>query len=175
MILLIFFGTLALLAVWATRGDEDLRWIGVCLFIGYALSNALHATMPVSAMPGPYSLIEILVLLATSIAWDAHRNCWPLFRIRGVEIMRCWPLLVLGGVNILSICINIAFASLSPATLRQIFVFELTTNICFMVECLLATGAGVANGLRIGRFRRLSGLWIRIVAPNAGRTKNGHG
>lgn len=160
MTLLIFFGTLALLAAWATKGEEDLQWVGVALLAGYALSNLLHATMRVTNMPGPYSLIEFLVLFLTSIAWDSHR--------------RCWPLLVLAGVNIVSICTNIAFASIFPPSPRQIYHFELTTNLCFVAECLLATGVGVYNGRRHGRFSWLSGVWGRSVATNVARTKNGH-
>lgn len=160
MILLIFFGALALLAGWTTVHDEDLRWIGFWLLIGYALSNFLHANLPVTSMPGPYSVIEVLVLLFASIAWDSHR--------------RCWPLLVLAGVNILSICANIAFASLFPPSHRQIFLFELTTNLCFVAECLLATGVGVYNGLGDGRFAWLSGLRGRVMASYVARTRNGH-
>lgn len=173
MTLLIVFGALAALAAYATLGDEDLRWIGFWLVIGFILSNVLHASMSVDYLPGPYSLIEFMVLLATALAWDSHRNCWPMWPIRQVQFVRCWPLVLLAGINILSICINIAFSALYLPTRQQIYVFELTTNLCFTAECLLAIGVGVSDGLRNGRFARLSGLWRRNMASNVTRTKSG--
>lgn len=155
IVALVFYGLLAGVAFWATFRNSDLMWIGIWLTSGYVISNIFHALLPVSDLPGPYSLIEFMVLFATSIAWDAHR--------------RYWPLLVLGGVNILSICINIAFASFFPPSGRQVYLFEVTTNLCFAVECLLATGVGLFDGIRSGRFHRLPRLWRRVVASYADR------
>jgi len=150
---LVLFGLLAFVAVLATWCDEDLRWIGLWLFGGFALSNILHAHMRVSDLTGPYSLIEFMVLVAVSVAWASHRSYWPL--------------LLLGAVNILSICINVAFAVNYSESARQIYLFELTTNMCFVAECMLATGVGLVHGHGIGRFARLSRLRRRSVAADA--------
>lgn len=155
MILLVFFGLLAILAAWSTWHDEDLRWVGLWLLGGFGFSNILHANFPVTALPGPYSLIEIMVLLAAAIAWDLRRY---------------WPLLVIGGVNVLSICFNIAFAAHSSPGVRQIFLFELTTNLCFTAECLLAIGTGIYDGLRSGRLAGLSLVRRRNLAPHVAGT-----
>lgn len=140
-------------AIWSTWADEDLRWIGVWLAISFAASNWMHAKMHVTVLPGPYSMIEVMILLAAGVAWDSHR--------------RYWGLLVLGSINILSICICIAFAAQMPINHRHVFVFEVTTNLCFAAECLLAIGAGIANEYRTGRFNRLLFSGRRTVATNA--------
>jgi len=156
-VLLLLYGGLAFMAVLATIRDEDLRWIGLWLLAGFALSNFLHARVNVTDLPGPYSLIEFMVLVAVGVAWDNHR--------------KYWALLVLAGINILSICINIGFGTTFPPSKQQIYLFELTTNICFAAECLLAIGVGLADGLRNGRFAPLSRFWERAVAPHVARAK----
>lgn len=149
------FAAFTTLAVWSTWVDDDLRWVGVWLLVSYGAANWMHAEMHVSGLPGPYAMIEVMILLATAVAWDSHR--------------RYWGLVVLGGLNILSICVCIAFAAEKPIVPRHIFVFELTTNICFAAECLLAIGAGIADGYRTGRFNRLPFGGRRTVATNVAR------
>jgi uncharacterized membrane protein HdeD (DUF308 family) len=155
---LVLYGGLAMLAVWSTRHDRELVWLGGWLAAGFVLSNLLHATLAVTYLPGPYSLIECMVLFAASIAWGVHR--------------KHWPLLVIACVNVLSITANIAFAANFPPSPRQIFLWELTTNIFFAVECLLATAVGVADGYRTGRFVWLPplGRWRPVSDdPRKGR------
>src|SRR5687768_3754140 len=96
MILIVFYGALAALAVWATWKDEDLRWIGWMLAGGFVLSNILYFTAPVTARPGPYTLIEILVALAAYCAWGAT----------GYRV-----LVALVAVNLASVGLNVAFAA----------------------------------------------------------------
>jgi hypothetical protein len=153
---MIFYGVLALIAFLATLRDPDLLWIGAWLLGGWAISNYLHATMPVTELVGPYSMIEFMVLYATSIAWGTHR--------------RYWPLLIIGALNLVSIAVNIGFSRNFPPTGRQIYLWELTTNLCFAGQCLLATGVGIFDGFRVGRFNRLSDLWKRAVAAYAARS-----
>lgn len=143
-------------ALWATWPDDDLRWVGVWLLVSFAAANWMHANMAVTDLAGPYSLIEFMILLAAGVAWDNHR--------------RYWGLVLLGGINLLSICVCIAFATEKPATPRHIFVFELTTNLCFAAECLLAMVAGIADGYRTGRFDCMLFGGRRPVAPHVART-----
>lgn len=154
---LIFYGSLAALAFWMTCRDPDLLWVGGWLLLGWMISNVLHAYCNVSSLPGPYSLIEFMILFATSIAWDSHRSCWPL--------------LLIGAVNIISICANIAFAAFYPPDPRQVFAWEMTTNVCFVIECLLAGGVGFYDGCRTCRFRRVPALWRRALAAYDSRSK----
>lgn len=136
---LAFYGSLALLALWATWRDFDLRWIGAWLVAGYVLSNALFFTVAVAHRVGPYSFIEVMVAVTAMSAWTEHR-----YRaLIGIVVF-----------NLASIGANIAFAVHFPPSQRQIFLWEVTTNICFAAECLIATGVGIAHGYRTGRFSR---------------------
>lgn len=153
---LIFYGCLAALAFWATWRDRDLIWLGFWLVFGYLISNALFFLAPLDWRPGVYSVIEVMVFFAASMAWY-------------VEKRHRWQLLILCWANILSIAATVAFAATITPNPRQIFLWELTTNICFAVECLLATWVGVADGYRTGRFVRLPRSDGRAVAPDAAR------
>lgn len=135
-----FYATLAALAAWATWKDEDLRWVGVWLTLGFGLSSALYyLAAPVTAWPGPYTLIEVFVALAAYCAWGAL----------GYRL-----LIVLVAFNLASIGVNINFASAGESPSQyQIYVFVVGTNICFAAECLLTLSVGIAHGLSTGRFR----------------------
>lgn len=153
------FAAFAAGAVWSTWADDDLRWIGIWLATSYGAANWMHGNMHPTNLPGPYAMIEVMILLAAGVAWDSHRQYW-------------W-LVLLGGINILSICACIAFASQFPILPRHIFIFELTTNLAFAAECLLAIGAGIADGYRTGRFNRLPFGGRRSVAPHIARIPEG--
>lgn len=153
---LIFYGSLAALALWATWRDRELVWIGFWLVGGFLISNVLFFLATLEWRPGPYSVIEVMVFFAAMMAWAEER------RLR-------WPLLILCGVNVLSIAATVAFAATIAPNRSQIFLWELTTNICFAVECLLATWVGVADGYRTGRFARVPRSDGRVVAPDAAR------
>lgn len=150
------YATFAALALWGTWADDDLRWVGLFLVVSFLTSNWMHAQMAVTSLPGPYSMLEVMVLLATAIAWGIHRNYWSL--------------VLLAGINVFSICCCVAFAAYFPTGPRQIFLFELTTNLCFAAECLLAAGTGIVHGYRTHRFTRLPWRSGRNLAANANRS-----
>lgn len=152
LLIIAFYGSLALGALWATRHDQDLIWVGGWLVAGWAMSNFIWALGDPSAKPGPYSLIEAMVALAAVVAFDRHR-----YR----------ALLIIVSLNILSICANLAFASIIKADERQVFLHAVTTNLIFAAECLLAIGIGVAHGHRIGRFDWVPGVRRRLVGALA--------
>jgi hypothetical protein len=155
VVALIFYGTLAVLALWATWHNEDLRWIGWMLVTGFCLSNILFFTAPITVRPGPYILIEILVALAAYCAWGATE-----YR----------ALIVLVAFNLASIGVNLTFAAGGPnPSPHNIFVFVAATNFCFATECLLALGVGIAHGYRVGRFHRRFHLRRHAPQPNAAR------
>lgn len=152
---LVFYGTLAVLAVWATWTDEDLRWTGLWLAAGFVLSNILYFAAPVTARPGPYTLIEILIAIAAYCAWG----------VTGYKL-----LIVLVAFNLISIGINVGFAATGEEPTRyQIYVFVVGTNICFVIECLLALSVGIAHGYRTGRFHRRLPLRWRAPQQNVAR------
>lgn len=158
--LAIIYGALAITAFWATWRDEDLRWIGVWLVGGWALSNMVAELAPVTYRPGPYTLIEMMVATAAYCAWGIHR-----------KHRYAWALVAIVIFNTASIALNIAFAWSFPPEWRQIHVFEVGTNLCFAAECLLATGVGVADGYRTGRFHWRPLFRRSIAQPDAARQR----
>lgn len=136
---LLLYGALAALALWATWRDIDLRWVGLWLAGGFISSNVLFFSVPIFARVGPYTFIEVLVAVAAMGAWLEHR-----YR----------ALAVLVAVNLVSIGFNVVFALNDPPSRWQIYLWEVSTNLCFATECLLAIGVGIAHGYRTGRFSR---------------------
>jgi hypothetical protein len=158
---LAFYGALACLAVWSTwsrlapwRGRDDLWTIGAVLMLGFAASNILKATIPIMDQAGPFSFIEVIIAVTAFYVWSLQRS-----RL----------LIALVGLNLASIGANIAFALNFPPTGQQIFLWEVTTNVCFAGECLLASWLGIAHGYRTGRFVRRVRLGGRAAQPDAAR------
>lgn len=150
----VFYGLLALAALLATRYDGELRLIGVWLVIGWAISNLLDWYAPPTLRPGPYTLIEMMVALAAYCAWGVHGY-------------RALVLIVI--VNIASICANVAFALNFPPSPQQIYLFAVTTNATFALECVLAAGVGIAHGRRTGHFLHWPRLRRAVAQPHVGR------
>lgn len=152
---LAFYGALAGSALWATWTPRDLFWIGFWLMGGYLVSNAMWlAGAAPGSRPGPYTLIEMMVALASYCAWEEYRE-------------RAFIAILVA--NLTSICCNIALAINNPATARQIYLHEVTTNICFAVECLIAIVMGVRHGYRSGRFFWWPHFRRRSTEPRATR------
>lgn len=152
--LLIFYGILAACAMWATWRDDDLRWIGLWLAAGWALSNIVFATLPPVARPGPFSFVEMMVALAAYLAFAEHK-----YR----------ALIGIVALNVASISANIAFAAINDPVWRQIHLYEVTVNLCFAAQCLVTFGVGVAHGRRTGRFHRWPLVRRGVAQPDAAR------
>lgn len=159
--LFLVYGLLAWLAFWACLRDRDLFWIGLWLLGGWGISNLLDWYAPASVAPGPYTLIEIMVLTAAYCAWVEHRPRYV------------WPLIAIAICNTASIVANVAFAMNYPPTGRQIYLWEWTTNMTFGAECLLAFGVGVADRVRTGRLARWPRLRRDRAEPDAARREQG--
>ena len=151
---MLFYGGLAAIALWATWRDFDLRWVGLWLVAGYVITNVMYFTVTVETMVGPYTFIEVMVAIAAMSAWTEHRYS---------------ALVLLVAINLASIGANVAFAANFPPNVRQIFLWELTTNICFAAECLIAAGVGVSHGYRTGRFTRRLRPGGNHAQPDAAR------
>lgn len=147
--LYILYGTLAALALLVTWHDPDLRWVGLWLVGGWALSNVLDWYATIELQVAGYTFIEVMVALAVLIAMRQHRS---------------WTLPAIVACNIVSIGVNAAFALLYYGSKRQIFYWEGTTNLIFAAECFLAFGVGLAHGIRTGRFDRWLHLCRRAVS-----------
>lgn len=137
---LAFYGSLAGAAVYATWHDEELRWIGLALVLSFLLSNLVWANGTQQDRAGVYTMTEIVVLAAAGQAWRKEGR---------------WALVALVAVCVLSICANIAYASVPPSD-RTGDLHKTITNATFFLECLLVAGLGVADGIRSGRFRHWS-------------------
>lgn len=151
---LAFYGGLAGMAVWATWHDFDLKPVGIALAFCYIVTNLIGLTVPVPSQPGPYSAIQILIAAMAVHAWGEHRS-------RRLIALVC--------VSLASVGANIAFVLNFPPDQRQIFLWELTTNMCFAGECLLASWLGIAHGYRIGRFAHRVRLDRGLAQPDAAR------
>lgn len=154
IIALIFYGVLVALAMWATAREENLRWIAAAIAASYAVSNMLWFLGTVPQRPGIYSMLEMFIIIS---AWLAY------------EIRRERALIFLVTVSALSICANIGLAAIEHPNNGQVRMHEILTNICFMIECLIVISLGVRDGVRTGRFGRLS-RWRRgHPAPDVAR------
>lgn len=151
-LIFLIYGALAVAAFWATCRDEYLRWLGLWLLGGWMLSNILYfGNVRVSDRIGPYTATEIMVAVAAAWAM-AERTRW---------------LTAILVFNLISIAANIGLAINYPPDDRQIYLWSVTTNICFGAECLFAFGIGVFHGFGTGRFHRWFFLRGGAVAPSA--------
>jgi hypothetical protein len=138
MALMILYGGMAVLALWATWHEPDLRWIGLALAFSFTASNLVWFFGTLDNRTGVFTMCEIFVALAAYMAW---------------EDLRYRALAGLGIICAISITANIAFVSNMHPKWSQIHTYELITNLCFALECLTTAGMGIAHGVGIGRFR----------------------
>ena len=155
--LLVFYGSLTALAVWATWRDENLRWIGVALLTSWAASNFTWFLLSVVSRPAIYTMTEMFVMVSAYMAWEMRRP--------GPKSDQL--LLALIAVSTLSTMANVALARVGKPTFAQIHLHELATNICFALECLIVAGVGVADGYRTGRFARWGSARRSAAQPDA--------
>lgn len=149
-----FYGALTAMALWATLKDFDLLLVGITLAFCFLVTNGLGLAAPIEDQPGPYSAIQILISAAALHAWGVHRSR---------------QFIALVTISIASVCANIAFLLNFPPDQRQIFLWEVTTNMIFAGECLLATWVGIAHGYRTGRFGSSPRGDRGMAQPNAAR------
>lgn len=156
MIAILFYGSLAALALFATWRDIDMFWVGLWLALGFVASNIMFASMVVRDLPGPYTFIEVMVAVAAVAAWTSHRY-------RG--------LIALVAVNLTSIGFNVVYALNRPPTPYQDYLWVVATNACFAAECLIVAGVGIAHGYRTGRFSRRLRLRRGTASPSVARER----
>ncbi|QPQ55604.1 hypothetical protein IC614_03100 [Allosphingosinicella flava] len=136
---LLFYGSAAAFALWATWRDEDLRWLGGTLCFSFVISNLVWFLGSVSQRPGIYTMLEVFVAVCAYVAWHRHPSK---------------SLIAVVMLATLSICANIGFAITYEDHGPQTRGHEITTNLIFLFECLLTAGVGIMDGFRTGRFRR---------------------
>lgn len=129
----VLYAGLAAIALAASWRDFDLRPVGIAVAISCAASNASHYWLSQPERPAAYTVAEALVL---SMAFLSH--------VCGASRM----LVALVAVCIVSIGLNVHMTTIERATDAQINLWELQTNLCFGVECLLVIASGLHERLR---------------------------
>jgi hypothetical protein len=139
-LIIAFYGALAGVALWATWHDIHLRTIGAVLIIDWLISNAAWFSGDSQTRAGVYTMLEILVSASAYIAFAFCKSA-----------VTRWTLIGVVTVSVFSCGCNIVFASIIAPVPFQKYIYDVATNLCFAAECLLATGAGIHDGLGIGR------------------------
>ena len=145
--LALVFAILVMLVNAITWPVPNVRGLGVVLAVGCVVSN-LVATGDQSTRAGVYSMIEILVMAVAFISYTFA----PTFT--GRNLLR-----VIAAVSLLSVCVNVAYLGVLPASKAQQHLYDIATNVTFAIECILAGATGVCIGLGNGRFSRSVGRW----------------
>lgn len=159
--LLLFFVALLVLVNLATWPDRNVRNIGVALALGCILSNVV-AYGDQESRAGVYSMIEIMVTATTFVAYTLQPDMPGKNLLRGLV-----------GVSLLSVCLNVAYLGVLPASSQQQLYYDIATNLCFAAECLLAGATGVLVGVDDGRFSgRFGGGWFRAGSYDAAREEH---
>jgi len=120
---MIFYGALLAFTLWATWRDVDLRWVAFALFASWAMSNFIWHYGTPHDRPGVYTMAEMLVACAAYIAGRSS----------------------ICAIAVVSVCANVAFASIINPNVGHIRLYEQLTNCFFMLECLLAIRAGLSD------------------------------
>lgn len=172
MALVVLFGSLALVTLWACARDRGLIWVALWLLVNCGVSNIIQfgfvipasdpLAMVAALKPGPFTFLESMTAIAAFCAWADHRHFSPWVARLLFSICLC---------NALSIMLNIALAFFPHPLPAQVFLYELATNLLYVAECLLALSAGIADGVRSGRFSVRPRGRRQPLKPHAARTK----
>ncbi len=148
------YGALAALAGLVVWRDAELRMVGVMLAVSWLGSNLAGVYLAPSERPAVYTVLEIVVSLMAYFAWVGGKSR---------------ALIGLLAVSAVSIAANIALAAIFEPTREQVRLWQIATNICFGLECLLAVVAGVRARGGIGR--RLGDHIVAAPPGAAARTR----
>jgi hypothetical protein len=125
------FACAAFAMTWgSSEPDADLRLVGAALAVSWLLSNAWSVTMPKAPhelKATLYTVIEIAVAL-TAMGVTLHRLCWLMIAVVSVAAFSCSA--------------NVIYAITPSPAWSQTHLHEVSTNICFALECVLAVWAG---------------------------------
>lgn len=142
----IFYAIFAFYALFGTLGKEGKGQVGVMLFACWVVSNAVFWALPFEARPSFLPILDVLFALSAAKA--------------GKETGSKVPLLLI-GLSVIALAANSAFSiaaieqgGITPA---QLYLYEVSLNIVFLLQCLITGSWGIADALgRLGRFFFLS-------------------
>lgn len=143
-----FYAGLAVAACAASWRNEELRPVGLAVVASWAVSNAAHWWITPMERPAAYTVAEAMVL---SMAFLAH-VCGG-SRLLVAVVATC----------VVSIGLNL-YATQYDEVGRS---WEIATNVCFAVECLLIGSAGLYDRTRswIAHGRARNSLHGRKASP----------
>lgn len=134
----LFYALLALFALGATLGKEGKAQVGGMLFACWVASNLLFWIFPVEMRPAVFPVLDVIFALTAAKAGKETGSRVPL---------------VLITLSVLAIAANTAFSITGAGTTRQVYIYEITLNVIFALQCLVTGGWGVADALaRFVRF-----------------------
>lgn len=139
-----FYGSFALFALAATWGKPGKAQVGITLMLCWLASLALWLGFPVEWRPAIFPILDVIFALTAAKAHMETGSRAPL---------------VLVGLSVLAIAASLAFVILRSTGIsdagiwRQTVAYEISLNIIFMFQCVIAGGWGTADVVgRLGRF-----------------------
>lgn len=137
----------------ATWHAPNVRSLGVVLAGGCIVSN-LVANGDQGTRAGVYSMVEILVMASAFTSYTFTPGATGRKLIRAIAC-----------VSLLSVCANIAYLGVLPASKAQQHLYDIATNLTFAIECILAGVTGVCVGMGNDRIGDSAGLWRHRAGP----------
>lgn len=131
-----FFVT-AGLAMWSVWPDGDTRAIGVALCASLLGSNLAHMYLASVERPAAYTVLEVMIAATAMLA-----------RVCGGSVLLV-PLVI---VSFLSVTSNLVYSLHLAPTVMQTQTWEIWTNVCYVLECVLIFWTGMKQ--RVGVRRR---------------------
>lgn len=118
----IAYGLLVGVTLWTSWKNEVVQAVGWALLVSWAGSNAAHWWVGPMDRPQAYSVCEVAVL---SMAFFSH--------VLGASR----AMVALVAVSMVSIGINFYVSSFDALTREQTNLWEMASNVCFVIENLL--------------------------------------
>jgi len=134
-LLLAVFIAAAIAAMWAVWRDENVRPTGFALFASLVGSNAAHVFLSPMERPAAYTVFEVMIAATAMLA-----------RVCGGSVLLI-PLVI---VSFMSVTSNLVYSLHLAPTVWQTQAWEIWTNVCYVLECILIFWTGMMQrvGLR---------------------------
>lgn len=122
----LFYAVVAGVTLWASWADHAVRPVGYALVFSYLASNAAHMWLAPVERPQAYTVCEAAVM---SMAFFAH--------VMGASR----AMVAVVAVSVVSVALNYYVSTFDIMTRAQTVTWEVATNLCYLLECLLVTSA----------------------------------
>jgi len=143
MLALGLFLPLVLTASTVSWHNHEIRNICFALLLSWAVSNLTAITLPFDYRVLIYPVLEVIVGLMAGGAWLVMRFTPGDSRSSEGQLV-CIAIVV---VTLISVACVVNYAGTITSGQGDRYLFVLSTNICFAVECILAGAWGVRDAL----------------------------